>query len=386
MLNRHQLRIKVFKAVYAYENCREANQELAIDQIYDELSEGIASKNERKFVRSRAKTLFVSMVSNGSAVPESSEEDMKPALEKGLSFYNEQNRRDFKTLESELHKDVENVRKAQFSMLRLLLEFAFQNKKIADERLDLKPVLSSKAATSTGLDDNQVISKIQAVEQELIDNSHHSAYNINDGDRLRDWYKGTLSQDAVFKAYLEQDQRTYEDDWNILEHIIRQIIFRSESIENHFEEADINWVENKPVIRSLLLKTMKSVAREEDALSFAEVSYNWEDDEDFYRTLFRDTIRRAGEMEALITSNLENWDINRIALTDKVILQTAICEMIAFPSIPVKVTINEYIEISKTYSTPKSKNFVNGLLDVISGKLVDEGVIKKSGRGLMDNK
>jgi N utilization substance protein B len=203
---------------------------------------------------------------------------------------------------------------------------------------------------------------------------------------LRDWYKGILGQDADFKEYLAMEHTTYRDDWNILEHIVRHMVFKSETIDTYFEEADINWTENKPVIRSLILKTMKSVEDERGELVFSEISYNWEDDEDFYRTLFKDTIKRSAEMEALITGNLENWDINRIALTDKVILQTAICEMVAFPSIPVKVSINEYIEISKKYSTPKSKNFVNGLLDVISGKLLEEGVIRKSGRGLIDNK
>ena len=83
---------------------------------------------------------------------------------------------------------------------------------------------------------------------------------------------------------------------------------------------------------------------------------------------------------------LQNWDIERVAMTDKVLLKMALAELIYFPSIPTKVTINEFIEISKTFSTPKSKKFVNGILDGLSTELVDKGIIKKSGRGLLDNK
>jgi N utilization substance protein B len=386
MLNRHQLRIKVFKAVYAYEHCREANQQLAVEQVYDALAEGVHSKDERTALKTRVRDCFFSILSDDSGATCAEDGEMRQTLETGVRFYRDQNARDLRHLEATLHRDIGNVRKGQFSLLRLLLEFAFQNRKIAEERSDMKSVLSSKSATSTGLYDNRIIAKIREKEQTIIDSAHHSVFNVDDRDMLRDWYKGTLNQDPEYKTYLAQDEHSYRDDWDIVEHILRQVIFRSENINNYFEEADINWTENKPVIRSLILKTMKSVAEENGELTFAEISYNWDDDENFYKVLFKDTIQRSAEVETLITSNLENWDINRIALTDKVILQTAICEMIAFPSIPVKVTINEYIEISKTYSTPKSKNFVNGLLDVISGKLLEEGVIRKSGRGLMDNK
>jgi N utilization substance protein B len=87
-----------------------------------------------------------------------------------------------------------------------------------------------------------------------------------------------------------------------------------------------------------------------------------------------------------VAQKTKNWEFDRIAYTDRLILMLAICEMLKFPSIPIKVTINEYIEVSKNYSTPKSKQFVNGVLDVIAVDLQEQGLIKKSGRGLIDNK
>ena len=98
------------------------------------------------------------------------------------------------------------------------------------------------------------------------------------------------------------------------------------------------------------------------------------------------TVDNEEEYEGIISNKSKNWEIDRVALTDKIILEMAVAEMINFPSIPIKVTINEYIELSKLYSTPKSKQFVNGILDVLSEELKKEGKIKKSGRGLLDNK
>ena len=117
-----------------------------------------------------------------------------------------------------------------------------------------------------------------------------------------------------------------------------------------------------------------------------ELSYNWEDDKSFFVKLYENTNQVEPRYEALIAKKTKNWEIDRIAITDKIILDMAIAEMINFQSIPVKVTINEYIEVAKKYSTPKSKLFINGVLDVIAEELKSNGDIKKSGRGLIDNK
>ena len=96
--------------------------------------------------------------------------------------------------------------------------------------------------------------------------------------------------------------------------------------------------------------------------------------------------KKEKELDDIIAKYTKNWDISRVAITDRIILRMSLAEMMTFHSIPVKVTINEFIEISKNYSTPKSKQFINGILDVLSNELTSDGVIKKSGRGLIDNK
>jgi transcription antitermination factor NusB len=158
-------------------------------------------------------------------------------------------------------------------------------------------------------------------------------------------------------------------------------------INEYFAENDLNWAEDNKIIQSMVQKTIKSISSMDDAqFELISLSRNWEDDKAFFQELLKKTIENDKEYEAYIAEKAKNWDMSRLALIDKAILKMAICEMITFYSIPVKVTINEYIELAKTYSTPKSKQFVNGLLDAISQNLIERKIIKKSGRGLMDNK
>jgi N utilization substance protein B len=173
-----------------------------------------------------------------------------------------------------------------------------------------------------------------------------------------------------------------------LDDLLKKIIFKNEVVLSFFSEKDLNWTENKAIVRSLAAKVLKNATSSEVPIDeiLPEIAINWEEDKEFFENIFNFTIENAMESKALIAEKTKNWDIERLAFTDKVIISMALAEMIHFPSIPVKVTINEYIDISKTYSTPKSKQFVNGLLDVLSKELMDQGKIRKSGRGLLDNK
>ena len=151
-------------------------------------------------------------------------------------------------------------------------------------------------------------------------------------------------------------------------------------------ERDLYWEENKSALKSMLKKTIKSLDEDIQHIELIELSANWEDDSEFFKNLFTGTLSNDDEYESIVSDFAKNWATERIAIVDMIILKMAVCEMLNFPSIPVKVTINEYIELSKNYSTQKSKIFVNGMLDKISAKLENDGEIKKSGRGLIDNK
>ena len=170
--------------------------------------------------------------------------------------------------------------------------------------------------------------------------------------------------------------------------LLKKVIFKNEVLLNYFSEKDLNWTENKSVVRSLASKVLKNASGAEDSEGdqMPEIAINWDEDKEFFQNIFNFTIENDAMSKASIAQKTKNWDIERLAFTDKIIISMAIAEMKNFPSIPVKVSINEYIDISKTYSTPKSKQFVNGLLDVLAKELTDSGQIRKSGRGLLDNK
>jgi N utilization substance protein B len=201
-------------------------------------------------------------------------------------------------------------------------------------------------------------------------------------DRLSHWYK-------KIKEWLQSEDQnepvsSIEDEITRLRHIFQSVLWKSDSFQNFFEEYDRGWIENKDIIKSLVNKTLKSITI--DGLELAPLSYQWEDDKQFFTDIFDATLKNEQWTEKLVAERAKNWEMDRIAQVDMVLLKMALTEMINFPSIPVKVTINEYIELSKKYSTPKSKKFINGILDVLADHLTENGTIKKSGRGLIDNK
>lgn len=259
-----------------------------------------------------------------------------------------------------------------------LLVLVNQMEKIIDT------VKRKKGINQNNLSDNRIL-KIFANCAPL--ENERARKNLNwDTDMLKAWIKEYIQNAPFYVEYDERRKPTLEDDADIIQAIYKNVIFKNESINEYFEGLDIGWFENKAILKSMVLKTFKSVETEEDQPELMSLSKNWEEDIDFLKELYDLTLENESELEEMIQQKSKNWDIERVSMTDKIILEMAIAEMTNFPSIPIKVTINEYIELSKQYSTPKSKQFVNGLLDVLSVDLQKDGQIKKSGRGLLDNK
>lgn len=216
-----------------------------------------------------------------------------------------------------------------------------------------------------------------------------SNVNLDDLElEIREWFREYIKPSEPYQEYLKISEPTLEQDFEAVDGILKKVIFKNEVILNYFSEKDLNWTENKSIVRSLASKVLKNAAEPEqtEESHLPEIAINWEEDKEFFQNIFNFTIENDLENKALIAQKTKNWDIDRLAFTDKIIMSMALTEMKRFPSIPVKVTINEYIDISKTYSTPKSKQFVNGLLDVLAKELTESGQIRKSGRGLLDNK
>ncbi len=203
------------------------------------------------------------------------------------------------------------------------------------------------------------------------------------------WQK---EQDLIRKIYLEikkSDQyREFlkngdKSEKDFLIEVVRTFLESSEALQHHIEEENIFWSDDFEFVVQLITRTIKNFY-DKDKLELIPLYKDEEDDMDFARKLFSQTILNNKEFEQAISERTKNWEIDRIALMDILILKMALAELITFPGIPVKVTINEFIDISKDYSTPKSKQFVNGVIDKLTADFKEKGRIVKAGRGLIN--
>jgi N utilization substance protein B len=187
-----------------------------------------------------------------------------------------------------------------------------------------------------------------------------------------------------YQTYLEKTDDSIQSDKDIIKFIFKKIILKSATAEQVFEEKFLNWPVDKDPLQAMVAKTFKNFSNEDFAKNkLAELSADWVEDREFLITLFQQTIRYNQEYQQLIGDKTQNWEAERIALMDTLLMKMAICEFLGFPSIPVKVTLNEYLDISKEYSTPKSNSFINGILDKVLIELKEQNKIRKSGRGLI---
>lgn len=195
----------------------------------------------------------------------------------------------------------------------------------------------------------------------------------------------TLKNTTEYAAYLQKTDDDIHSDKDIIKFIFKKVILKSMLAEQVFEDKFIYWPVDREVLQALIAKTFKNFSfAEPEKNKLADVVVNWVDDREFITNLFQQTIRYDASFQEMITSKTQNWEPERIAQMDTLLMKMALAEFMYFPSIPVKVTINEYLEISKEFSTPKSNSFINGILDKILAELKSENKIKKTGRGLME--
>jgi N utilization substance protein B len=192
-----------------------------------------------------------------------------------------------------------------------------------------------------------------------------------------------LRETDLFLDYMQKESSDYKSDKNFIVQLFKKEICNFELLHNFFEDRSIYWQDDMDHICSMVLKTLKSF--EEDTDESHSISDLYKDDEkDYIIQLFHKSIKLESENLKMINSYTKNWDSDRLAKMDILLMNLAITEAKEFSSIPLKVTLNEYIEISKFYSTPKSNGFINGVLDKVFIELKNDGAIKKVGRGLME--
>ncbi|MDZ7897158.1 MAG: transcription antitermination factor NusB [Arcicella sp.] len=385
MVNRRLLRTKAFQNLYAFRTAERADYQRFHDQIAESFlpnldlmipKEQQISKLEgfKKLAELHYEELFQKKDTDDDIPVES-----KNAAKKSLLLYRESVKRERINITKTMVDEVENIYHVYLKMLQTLLEI----KEIAvwDEQ---RRLVETDIRTSR-LAKNKVLIALQNLpELETESIRKNVKWTEEDQNFLRKIFLDAVLPDTEFQSYLRKPEHTFEEDLTLVIYLCKTFILKHYLITDYFEEKDLNWGENKDILKSMLIKTFK-ISSVED-LTLQPLAMNWEDDKYYFIDLFNNVLDNEESYEKIILDQTKNWEGDRLAMTDLLILKLGLAEMINFPSIPVKVSINEYIELAKNYSTPKSGQFVNGLLDVISQKLQKENVIRKSGRGLIDNK
>ncbi|MES2731574.1 MAG: transcription antitermination factor NusB [Bacteroidota bacterium] len=384
------------QALYAFKQAEKSNYLLALDRIAETFSPDLNSMQVQDIQklegnRQLATILFEEnyLNTNAAITDENASPEVLVSAANAINFYHQQVKKDRQLSGKSMLSEVEKIYDHYLLILMLLVELADLVKNEEESRQQKYLKAYTIFPGDVKLYNNPIICALREykpLETELFNLGLSWA---SEGSLLRNVYNTVLKNDPVYLEYIQTAESSPEEDKKIVNHILKNLVFKQELLRNYFEEVDLNWTENGEIIRSLLAKTIKSIDQEGETVSAIELltlSKNWEDDRDFFLELHQHTLDNDQTYEKLIIDKVQNWDAERVAVIDKILLKMAISEMVTFSSIPVKVTINEYIELSKLYSTPKSRQFINGVLDVVAIELVNRGIIRKSGRGLIDNK
>ncbi len=274
-----------------------------------------------------------------------------------------------------------------YNLYLLLVSLMIEVQKRAEDHL--KKTQNKHLATKEEKDpnrkfiNNEVLKMLQDNEQLQARFETHNIKNWElDDEYVEVIFKAILKSD-LYKTYLETRTSSFKEDKEFVIDVFKDIIAPNEKIYEYIEDKNLTWLDDLPTVNTSILKLLRKVKKTSDQFHFLPKLYKDLDDKQYAVDLFRKTLLNQSALAKEIEGKTTNWDADRIAALDKVLLKMGVCELKNFPSIPTKVTINEYLEISKEYSTPKSSIFINGILDKLVRDYQESGELNKIGRGLM---
>jgi len=284
--------------------------------------------------------------------------------------------------EKELFHSIKKSYDLYYYLFILIVEIAlYDDKKIQLAREKRVP---SAADLNPNMNfvNNKVINQIRENNQVSIYIAENKLHWQNSPELIKKIHNCLINMD-FFKDYKEKKDLNYKDEKQLVIDFYSRLIPEYEDLNGVLEEQSIYWNDDLDFVLAMILKTLGKFKDQNTGGASMMPMYKNDDDKTFVKTLFRKSILNFSENEKFIKEVTKNWDVERIAFMDILIMQMAITEVMEFPSIPTKVSLNEYIEISKFYSTEKSSFFINGILDKVFLKLKNENKIQKQGRGLI---
>ena len=296
----------------------------------------------RELIRTKIVQLTYAYYQNGSKNMESAEKELFFSLSKAYDLYNyllalivaitKEARKHLEVAQSKARREGTPEPSGKFAFNRFALQ----------------------------LEENQMLNDFLEIQKKSWD---------NDIEAVQALYNQIVNS-TIYQEYMESEEDTYAADRELWRKIYRTFIQDNSDLDSVLEEQSLYWNDDKEIVDTFVLKTIKRFDETNKASQELLPEYDSEEDKEFARKLFRSTILNANEYQGFMSEASRNWDFSRLAYMDVVIMQIAIAEMMTFPSIPVSVTINEFVDIAKLYSTPKSGGYINGMLDAIARHLI----------------
>jgi N utilization substance protein B len=296
----------------------------------------------RKIIRIKIVQLTYAYYQNGSKNIDSAEKELFFSLSKAYDLYN-------------------------YLLMLIIAVTRFAEEQVERQERNNK-ISHSDQVVNRRFAENLFVQQLE-VNKQLIDfkETQKKSWD-NDKDYIKSLYNKIVTSD-IYKEYMSAEESSYMADREVWRKIYKNIIMKDEEIDNVLEEQSLYWNDDKEVVDTFVLKTIKRFEEKNGADQELMPEYKDEEDREFAIRLFRRAILNDEDYRSLINQNVKNWEFSRLAYMDVIIMQIALAEILSFPAIPVSVTINEFVEIAKYYSTAKSGGYINGIIDSIVKKL-----------------
>lgn len=311
----------------------------------------------RELIRIKLVQVLYSYLQKGIHNPDIAEKELLLSLDKAYDLYN--------------------------YLLLLMVEVSRMSLRMLEMRQSRSKKLKDGIQWSRKFVDNRFILQLES-NREL--RNYCSEQELNwayQEDFVRNLYN-KVEESEFYKQYMASETSSYEEDREIWRLIYRHLIVDNEELSNILEDINVYWNDDKAIIDTFVLKTINRFTEDSTASQPLMPKYKSDTDRDFATKLLRRALVGQEHFYGLIGATTRKWDFERIALMDRIILQLGLAEITAFPNIPLSVSINEYVDIAKMYSTPKSDKYINATLDNIAKKLIEEGKLEKVGLEIKD--
>lgn len=285
--------------------------------------------------------------------------------------------------EKELLFSIDKTHELYYYFLQLIVEITvFAERKIEQNQTKKLPSYDDLNPNSNFIE-NKFVAQLKENDTFVSFLNEKKLSWVNYPELVKNLFNA-IKQSEYYDEFMALEQPTFDEDKALWVKLYKKILADSEELGNTLEEISIYWNDDAELILSMVQKTIKKFDKGKGTKQELLPIFKDIEDLDYVKTLLRQAILNAKDYQEDISKTVKNWDVDRLAFMDMLIMQVSIAEAVEFKNIPIKVSINEFIEISKMYSTHKSSVFINGVLDTIFKSYMESGKIKKSGRGLME--